>query len=102
MISKLFAAARSVSLDPCRQLPQTNKRFTRCIRHHSHYYLLLLLQEDLKSRPKISRILHSLANYNAGLTPSSTDMEKSANAPQVNDAVTIATEFIHSRDMIAS
>ncbi|XP_067930214.1 solute carrier family 12 member 4-like isoform X2 [Watersipora subatra] len=43
---------------------------------------LELYEEDLKSRPKISRILHSLANYNAGLTPSATDMEKAAKAPQ--------------------
>lgn len=46
--------------------------------------VLSISQEDLKSRPKISRILHSLANYNAGVTPSASDMEKSSKAPQVS------------------
>jgi len=45
-----------------------------------------LFQEDLQSRPKIARILHNLANYNAGLTPSATDMEKAAAAAPVRTA----------------
>lgn len=53
-----------------------------------------LYEEDMELRPKIARMLQTLANYQAGIAPSQHDMEKAAHRPQSAKLGTVLGVFL--------